>query len=312
MKAIKRMGLAALIVAGMTLPALATGLGDKAPALKIAEWVKGEPVNVQDNKDNKIYVVEFWATWCAPCRMSIPHLTELQKKFKDKGVVIVGISDEQPQLEKVKSFVKDQGEKMDYIVAVDDKEATNKAYMREFGVNGIPHAFIIDRESRIIWHGHPMDGMDQVLEQVVAGKYDVAKAKQREEAQKLYTDYFNTLVEKKSASDPDVKAKGDKLLKIAGDDASLMNGFAWTILTHPMIPDRDLPLATKAAKNAYDTTDGKDAAVADTYARALFDSGKHSEAIEIQKKAIALTDDAEMKKELEKTLAQYEKDARKQ
>src|SRR5688572_28676628 len=64
--------------------------GDPAAPLKIKEWVKGGPLDVHDGKN--VYVVEFWATWCPPCRTSIPHLAELQKRFKNRGVVIVGIS----------------------------------------------------------------------------------------------------------------------------------------------------------------------------------------------------------------------------
>ena len=53
-------------------------LGDPAAPLTIKDWVKGKPANVRDGK--AVYVVEFWATWCGPCRVSIPHLTELQKR----------------------------------------------------------------------------------------------------------------------------------------------------------------------------------------------------------------------------------------
>src|SRR5580765_191909 len=70
-------------------PVFAAELGDTAAELKIAHWVKGEPVHVASG-DHNIYVVEFWATWCPPCRASIPHLTELQKRFRDQKVIMVG------------------------------------------------------------------------------------------------------------------------------------------------------------------------------------------------------------------------------
>jgi thiol-disulfide isomerase/thioredoxin len=59
------------------------------PPLKVAKWIKGKPV--QRFEPGKVYVVEFWATWCGPCRRSIPHLTELAKKFKGK-VTFIGVS----------------------------------------------------------------------------------------------------------------------------------------------------------------------------------------------------------------------------
>jgi thiol-disulfide isomerase/thioredoxin len=76
-------------------------------------------VDLAAGKGKQTYVVEFWATWCGPCRVSIPHLTELQKKFKTQGVTFIGVSDETE--DKVKPFVDKMGDKMDYTVAVDDE-----------------------------------------------------------------------------------------------------------------------------------------------------------------------------------------------
>jgi thiol-disulfide isomerase/thioredoxin len=133
-------------------------LGEPAARLAIKDWAKGKAVDVRDGK--AVYVVEFWATWCGPCRVSIPHLSELQKRWKNKGVVIVGVSDEPAST--VKPFVEKMGDKMDYLVACDDNRLTYSGYMEAYGFNGIPTAFIVGRDGRVQWTGHPMNGLDKV------------------------------------------------------------------------------------------------------------------------------------------------------
>jgi len=169
--------------------ASAAELGDAAEPLQVGDWVKGKPVDLAAGKGKQVFVVEFWATWCAPCRASIPHLTELQKKFKD--VAFVGVSDE--DVATVKKFVEKMGDKMDYTVAVDKEGKTSAAYMKAYGINGIPHAFIVDKQGRIAWHGHPMDNLDQALEEVVAGKFDLAKAKKRAAATKQLEEFYQAV-----------------------------------------------------------------------------------------------------------------------
>jgi|LSQX01.2.fsa_nt_gb thiol-disulfide isomerase/thioredoxin len=196
---------------------LADKIGDKAKPLNISEWVKGAtaeaPVDVTDGKN--VYVVEFWATWCGPCRTSIPHLTELQKKYKDKGVVFVGVSNE--TLEKVQPFVEEQGEKMEYVVALDKENLTNQDYMRAYGRNGIPCSFIINKKGQIVWVGHPMT-MDKPLEEIVAGTFDLAAAIKADEMRAKIADFGNLLREK----DPQAKETANALLKEIGKNADLL------------------------------------------------------------------------------------------
>ncbi len=264
-------------------------IGVAAPALNGLEWIKGDPVSL---KKGTIYVLEFWATWCGPCRTSIPHLTKMQEKYKDKNVKIIGVStDKSSEVNKVKKFVKNMAGKMNYTVAFDAKGSANKGYMKAFGARGIPHAFIIDKQGKIVWQGHPMDNMDSVLEKVISGSFDYQnyakkKAVENEKQMKMiliYNSYFKALKENGK-----IKARkiGVGLLKDA--PLKMLNSFAWTILTKVGKEERDLGLALRIAAKGVIVTESKDPAVMDTYALALFESGQVDEAVRYQKKAMAI------------------------
>ena len=314
----------------------------------------------------------------------------------------IGVSSEEADV--VKKFVTKMGDNMDYSVAIDADGKTSAGYMEAFGINGIPHAFIVDKEGRIVWHGHPMDGLDKAIEEVLAGKMDIEKAKKRNAAQKkleafyeavsggaseakldtmakelealdtelggiepgkkfsanearkamkfqsLMRDYqlamrsgkggtnlarIEKLVEENAPADFNFfafkenmnlskvfanyyyaaagKRDADKIADFAKElsdtkttNSVALNQWAWVILTDKNIKTRDLPLATKLAKAAVDASGGKEAGVLDTYARALFDSGKTAEAIVQQKNAIVLAKDDEAKNKLTETLKEYE------
>ncbi|MCC6426358.1 MAG: redoxin family protein [Phycisphaerales bacterium] len=134
-------------------------VGDKAPAIKVTKWVKGQEVTGFEK--GKVYVVEFWATWCKPCLDSIPHLTKLQKEHKDITIIGVAGSERKPEsgsdqrLTKLESFVKARGSQMEYTVAYDADRAMVKDWMEPAGRTGIPAAFLVDREGKIAWIGHP-------------------------------------------------------------------------------------------------------------------------------------------------------------
>ena len=160
-----------IIIAGIAVPlahAEVLGPGSKAPQLVVGKWVKGKPVT---SLAKGTYVVEFWATWCGPCRESIPHVTELAKKNPQVKFVGVSIWEDQTPLADIEKFVKGMGANMDYNVTVDKDKFMSTNWMAPAKQPGIPSAFIV-KDGVIQWVGHPTE-MDKPLSQVVAGKFDV-------------------------------------------------------------------------------------------------------------------------------------------
>jgi cytochrome c biogenesis protein CcmG/thiol:disulfide interchange protein DsbE len=107
----------------------------------------------------KPLIVEFWATWCGPCRTTIPHLNELYQKYHPKGLEAVGITDEDPVV--VKAFQKDVP--MDYPVGIDKKDTVGSG----FGITGIPHAMLVDKTGKIVWEGHPAQLKESQIDDLV-------------------------------------------------------------------------------------------------------------------------------------------------
>jgi len=282
-------------------------LGGRAAPLTGLEWIKGGPVQLTPGS---ITVVEFWATWCPPCRTSIPHLTEIQHRFKDQRVTIVGVSNETADI--VKPFVAqmDEQKKMEYAVAVDREGQVWKGYMDAFGVQGIPHAFIVGKDGTLVWHGHPMASMDEVLEEVVNDRFDAVAyaakqaAREKEEARvlALYKSYFTTV----DTNSGEAAAIGAQL--VGSDNSAMLNALAWRILTDVPQESRDLELAREAAAKAVTLTEEKNPSILDTYALAMYELGKKyvAQAVTLQKKAVDLTDNAQAKESLSKALRRYE------
>jgi thiol-disulfide isomerase/thioredoxin len=123
-------------------------------------WTGKEPPTL-DSLKGKVVVVEFWATWCAPCVAGIPHLNELHDRHAKDGLVILSLTDQSKG--PIETFVAERG--MRYTVGA--KSDTADAY----GVTGIPHAFVVGRDGLLAWHGHPADEkFDAAIEAALKAK----------------------------------------------------------------------------------------------------------------------------------------------
>jgi thiol-disulfide isomerase/thioredoxin len=309
-------------------------IGSRAPELAIETWVKGDPITGFEK--GRVYVVEFWATWCGPCVAGMPHLSELQKEYKDKGVTFLGVNIwDDPK--NVAPFMKDRGKGRDgadltagdklmgYTVAIEkkvdpagdpadsDNGVMSRSWMKAAGRNGIPSAFLVDKTGMIAWIGHPAK-IDEPLKQVVAGTWDYKKAEELAAQERKAADEARALGSKVNSYVAALKAgETEKAYGIARelvdgpakDNAMMLNQISWFIVDPEMkVTNKDLDLAYKAAYRANELTKFEDAATLDTLALVCFEQGKVDKALEYQTKAVSLADD-EMKAELQARLEQF-------
>jgi thiol-disulfide isomerase/thioredoxin len=300
-------------------------VGDKAPSLGTMEWIKGQPVDFAKDLGKKLYLVEFWATWCPPCKVSIPLLTDLQKKYKD-DLTIVSVTSPDPRnsQEMVKQFVTQQGDAMDYTVAFDGVGTTSQQYLLASGAPGIPHAFLVDRKGTIVWQGSPLQEsavhppLDSIVEGVLAGTFDYEKSNRVIEKFMAINTYaqtgrwpeFLSGLRDILAIDPANQIAMSSMLSVYLDplgDAAGMTAWAKEYVAQQKdnptalsrladllssIPDpgaRRPALALEAARRAYEVGKTKPRPeFAASYAAALFQIGRLDRAIALQQEAVAL------------------------
>ncbi len=333
------------VIASPSLAADLLTVGSDAPSLDIEHWIQdgnGKFKHVKEFEKGKVYVVEFWATWCGPCVQSMPHLAQLQSDYATKGVQIISISDE--DMGTIDSFlarevrggkaVEADGKKQTYreltsayCLTTDPDRSVAIAYMEAARQGGIPTAFIVGKDSKIEWIGHPMR-MDETLAAVVEDRWDraayIAELKMQEElnnavqeidglVQRKEFDKAIELADKLVEKHPkvfqikvlklEVMVLGDKsevatayaesLFKDMADRPDLVSVIAWHLYeanaTGRLKAESMVPVAIQAMEQAITKLEKENKANAmDTLAHLLSLKGENAKAIEIETKAIEM------------------------
>lgn len=128
-------------------------LGQKAPEFYVQSWITEEP-----NREGKFVLIDFWATWCPPCRELTPKLNAFHEKFGDK-LVVIGVSAESKA--KVEDYTR---RNIQYYSAIDPARRMS----RQYEVRGIPHVVLIDPEGVVRWEGYPLEETELKEEEVAA------------------------------------------------------------------------------------------------------------------------------------------------
>lgn len=316
-------------------------VGDPAPALKASKWLQG--TEVKSFEKGKIYIVEFWATWCGPCIVMMPHMSDMQQEYKDKGVTFIGYTaqDKNNTAEKVAKFVEKRGPKLKYTFAYADNRDTYDAWMMAAGQNGIPCCFVVDKDARIAYIGHPMY-LDEVLPEVVAGKWspDAAAglAKVEKEVEGVFgalggdpeaalkavaefekqhpklagIPYFNApkinaMLKAKKTAEARTFAEHIIDKSVKADDAGMLQQISQTLRSPAAGGDKELAaLSLKAAEGMLKINGEKDPVALYFVAEAHFAAGDKAKAKEFGARAVAAAENEGMKKQLESLTKKYD------
>ncbi|MER9831218.1 TlpA family protein disulfide reductase [Mesorhizobium sp. M0134] len=157
-------------------------MGSPAPSIKVEDWLRGEPL--ANFQPGKVYIVEFWATWCELCAAEMLDLMQLQEKYRDSGLEVVAVAaneDAPTAVEartKLKAWLTEKCSNLNYRIAFDYTGEMNKLWMKPSFSVGIPTSFVVDRDGHIAFIGHPGQ-LDGVLPKALNGSWrtrDKAKA----------------------------------------------------------------------------------------------------------------------------------------
>ncbi len=186
-------------------------IGDPAPPITSAKWLRGN--EIKSFEPGKVYIVDFWATWCGPCISSMPHMDGFAKEYKDQGLTLLAFTtaDENGNdLASVEKFLAGKGSKYSFDVAFSKSQETYNAYMTAAGQDGIPCSYVIDKQGKIAYIGHPME-LDDILPMVIAGTWKGTESlKEIEKLNESYEKILGKIQASAQKAEKDAEGKPEK------------------------------------------------------------------------------------------------------
>ncbi|RLE34464.1 hypothetical protein DRJ24_03875 [Candidatus Acetothermia bacterium] len=139
-----------------------TSVGNRAPDFTLRA-LNGGPVTLSSFL-GKVVILDFWASWCYPCRISMPALHALWERYRDQGVVLLGVSLDRSE-SNAEGYLKANG--YTDVTALWESPYASQAVAKRYGVSGIPHTFVIDRNGIIRFSGHPTQLTASLIESLL-------------------------------------------------------------------------------------------------------------------------------------------------
>ncbi|GEM_PF-1052516 len=324
-------------------------VGANAPVLAIEKWLKGTPVTTF-TKDHVYALVFWSPSSQSSQRYlpRLTEL-QMELKDKNVHIVGIAGRGGGAALDKAEKLLADKGAAVDFAIAWDDSSKANDEYFKAADAGRVPWVFIVDQQGKLAFHGDPADhDLGLVLDKIVAGKWDIKNGPDEiEQMEEEATAVADAIMEKAltdaSGAWKDFQAFQTKYPRIARFQSALkaelliknndpeaykfaatvvdeqvvarnyiaLNTIAWAIVD-PKAPtkSRDIELAMKAATEANRLSKEKNSAILDTLARVYWLKNEKPKALELQKKAVELAEDEDLKTELEANLKEYQSEGK--
>jgi len=279
------------------LPALLVGA--PAPPFAVERFLRGEPRSLEKGR---VYVIEFWTTWCGPCIAGMPHLTALQKELGPRGLTVIGVAPRPDEwghdLAAIEALLARKGDEIGYAIALDAESGSKEGYQGVFRgktieswmgaarVGAVPIAFVVDREGRIAAIVMPLE-IDGVVRACLDGTF------QRERAAIEYRALLGARAQLGELEQLLRHGEHELARALAGE---LLEGPLWsdarylTSMADQLSPEaagaEELALALRAARRADELTHSSEPGTLGVLARLCARTGAREEAERFQARAL--------------------------